>query len=410
VDTAFQSIAAWLATQRFSRHALKMKEIYLDWASAAPVSIRAKRAFSGALEAFGNPSSPHAEGVRAHRILEDARHSIAHISGVKQDSIIFTSGATEANNLAIRGHINALRTKGRDPKDMHLLYLPTMHTSVVETMHVLEREGIQIEAIALTEGAIDLAQLAKQIRPETVLVSVDVICGETGTRWAVRDVRRVIDKAHAPRALLHVDASQAPFVESIEHTHLGADLITLDAQKVGGVRGIGALIRANSLIPLTPLIYGGGQEYGLRPGTENPALAAAFAVALEEAENGREEFVGRARSARLHLLESLTAIFPDMLINVGKESAPHILNISFPNLDTDYAVMLLSEKGFAVSTKSACETNEEGSRAVNELFDDPARARSTLRISWGPATKTSELNTFAKSLVATITWLQEHTI
>ncbi|MDR3548874.1 MAG: aminotransferase class V-fold PLP-dependent enzyme [Candidatus Pacebacteria bacterium] len=385
-----------------------MKQVYLDWASAAPVSARAKRAFMDSLQAFGNPSSPHAEGVRAARILEDSRRAIARLIGVKQDSVIFTSGATEANNLAIIGHVMALREK--DPqRAIHILYLPTMHASVTETLSALQKWGVQVEPIALKDGAIDLVALAKQVRPETALVSLDVICGETGMRWETRDVRRVLDQARAgeagARILLHVDVSQAPFVELIEHTHLGADLITLDAQKVGGVRGIGAFVRANVHIPLAPILHGGGQEYGLRPGTEQPALAAAFATALEEANSGREAFVDRALRARSLLLSLLSQSFPDMLINDGKASAPHILNLSFPGCDTDYAVMLLSQKGFAVSTKSACETNEEGSRAVGALFGDADRARSTLRISWGPTTSEKDIERFGRELVQIIQFL-----
>ena len=397
-----------------------MKHVYLDWASAAPVTARAKRAFSDAMEEFGNPSSPHAFGVEAHNILEDARLRIARLASVKTDGVIFTSGATEANNLAICGHINALLAQGRAPEDIHLLYLPTAHASVVETMHMLAAGGLDVEELIVTDGAIDLNELKRQLRLETTLVSVDGICGETGTRWGVRDVRRVIDKAHADavaqgesagtRALLHVDASQAPFVGSIDHTHLGADLMTLDAQKVGGVRGIGALIRASSLIPLVLLVYGGGQEYGLRSGTENPALASAFAIALEEASKGQADFAVRALRARTNLLNTLTTTFPDMLTNVGKEFGPHILNVSFPNRDTDYAVMLLSEKGFAVSTKSACETEEEGSRSVQMLFNDSSRARSTLRISWGPAISEKDLKDFAKELVKTIDFVNDHAI
>jgi cysteine desulfurase len=391
-----------------------MKEVYLDWASAAPVTARAKRAFSDAVEEFGNPSSPHACGVRANRILENARQTIARIAHVKRDGVIFTSGATEANNLAICGHINALLAEGRTPESIHVLYLPTAHASVVETMETLAQGGIQIEPLVITDGAIDLKGMEKQMRPETALVCVDVICGETGTCWATRDVRRVIDKTYEvfrtddvnnSRTLLHVDASQAAFVESIDYTHLGADLMTLDAQKIGGVRGIGALIRANVHIPLTPLMYGGGQEYGLRPGTENPALASAFAEALAEASGEKEEFITHSIYLRTVLLELLSKELPDLLMNVGKEFAPHIVNISFPHIDTDYAVMLLSEKGFAVSTKSACETDEEGSRAVQILFNDVEISKSTLRISWGRTTTEKDLANFAKALTDVIKFL-----
>jgi cysteine desulfurase len=395
-----------------------MKRVYLDWASAAPVSVPAKRAFLKAMESFGNPSSPHAEGVQARSVLEEARKMIARLAAVKADGVIFTSGATEANALAIRGHIRALTLAGRKLEDMHLLYLPTAHSSVVETMEDLRAAGAQVEPLILTAGAIDLATLKTQLRAETVLVSMDVVCGETGAKYDTRDVRRVLDVhyesqrlAGRARALLHVDASQAPFTESIDCNHLGADLMTLDAQKVGGVRGVGALIRAHTsqaVLPLAPITQGGGQEFGLRPGTENPALAIAFATALSEVQKSREEFTTRASEARTAFLASLEPLTP--VINTGKEFSPHIINLSFIGRDTDYAVMLLSKAGYAVSTKSACETDVVGSRVVFTMTGEEARALSTLRISWGPSTNTSVLQKFAQELAKTIHFLDAHSL
>ena len=386
------------------------KRTYLDWASAAPVSETLIQGFAHAMRKYGNPSSPHAEGVRARTILEESRKTIARLCVVKTDGVIFTSGATEANNLAIQGYVRALVEAGKKIQDLHLLYLPTSHSSVVETMKYLQTLGAQIEPLVLSDGAVDLIALKKQLRPETVLVSMDVVCGETGTRYDTRDVRRVIQASQNSQTLLHVDASQAAFTESIDCNHLGADFLTLDAQKVGGVRGIGVLVRTSTLIPLAPLIYGGGQEFGIRPGTENPALAATFAVALSEAQKGREAFTPKAESLRMELIRAVTNTFPDMLVNVGKEFAPHILNISFLGRDTDYAVMLLSEAGFDVSTKSACETDSTGSRVVLALTGDEDRAISTLRISWGPTTKAKELQNFAQALKRTIQFLDSHSL
>jgi cysteine desulfurase len=413
------------ATKKPSHMPSQTSEAYFDWASAAPVLPRAREAFMEALAADANPSSPHAAGVRAKAILEEARKKIARLAAVKTDGVIFTSGATEANALALRGHVNARLAAGKELKDLHLLYIPTAHSSVTDTMEALKSQGAQIEQIQITAGAIDLARLTAQLRPETVLVSIDAICGETGTAWATRDVRRVIDAYHrdheniTSRIILHVDASQAPLVESIDHNHLGADLITLDAQKVGGVRGIGALIRAHAnqnLLPLSAILQGGGQEFGLRPGTESPALAAAFATALGEAEKGRGEFVLRASEARAQLLETLLTAFPEantpqgFFVNSGKECAPHILNLSFPGRDTDYAVMLLSKAGYAISTKSACETDEIGSRVVFTLTGDEKRALSTLRISLGPSTNFRTLQNFAKELISVIRFLDAHVL
>ena len=383
---------------------------YLDWASAAPVSAGAQRAFVKTMDSFGNPSSPHAEGLRAHLILEESRKKIARLAGVKTDGVIFTSGATEANNIAIQGIANARQGLFTS----HVLYLPTAHSSVVETAQALRVSGVEVEELALKNGGVDLEMLKKQLRPETVLVSMDVVCGETGTKYATRDVRRVLDAYTAEhktdRIMLHLDASQAPFVESIDCNHLGADLLTLDAQKVGGVRGIGALIRTNALISLKPIMQGGGQEKGIRPGTENPALAAAFATALQEADKTRMKFIIRATVVRTIFLATLSYAFPSITVNSGKEFVPNIINISFPDCDTDYAVMLLSKAGFAVSTKSACETDAVGSRVVFALTGDEPRALSTLRISWGPSTSAGDLKKLSKKLIETIKFLDAHAL
>ncbi|MES2225951.1 MAG: aminotransferase class V-fold PLP-dependent enzyme [Patescibacteria group bacterium] len=387
---------------------LKSKRAYLDWASAAPVCLEAKHAFILALGTYGNPSSPHEEGAKAKDMLEEARTSIARLCAVKPPSVIFTSGATEANALALQGRVNALIAKDVRTSDMHVLYLPTMHSSVVKTVAALCERGIQTEAIPLADGQIDIPALTALLRPETVLVSVDAVCGETGTRFDTRAVRTAIDaRGLAGKALLHVDASQLPLVESIERTRLGADLMTLDAQKVGGVRGIGALIVADTS-HVAPIIQGGGQEQGLRPGTEPVALAASFAAALTAAARTREAFAERSQRMRAQLIKELSNSVSYMRLNSSKHSAPHILSISFPGLDTDYAVMILDAAGFAAATKSACETDsEDGSTVVLALTGDSARAASTLRISWGPSTRPSELARFARELIRTVKFLEE---
>lgn len=367
------------------------------------MSKKAQRAFEGVLGTYGNPSSPHEEGVRGRRVLEDARTTIARLAEAKSSGVVFTSGATEANNLAITGVVTAIKAKG---EKIHILYLPSAHASVVETLKSLLRRGVEIEPLAVTDGRIDLDRLKTQLRPETRLAVIDAVCGETGTRWDTRGVKNVLNAyAGENKILLHVDASQAPLGLSWSLTRFSADTLALDAQKVGGVRGVGALcMRSN--VKLSPLMHGGGQEGGLRPGTEPVALAVAFAAALEEVERSRDTFAKRSGDMRKRLIGKLTQAVPDMKVNEGKECVPHILNLSIPGRDTDYAVMLLDKEGFAVSTKSACETDsEDGSRAVLALTGDAARARSTLRISWGPNTSGRDLDRFAQALIRTIRFL-----
>lgn len=378
-----------------------MRRTYLDFAAAAPVSVQARKAFLRGLSLYGNPSSPHEDGRLAKEALEDARTRIARLVSVKPDAVIFTSGATEANSLALVGQIDALRAMGRAPEELHVLYLPSAHASTLGAMETLRERGVAVEALVLREGAIDLEQLKTQIRPQTCLVALDLVCGETGIRFAARDVHRVMD-AMGSTARLHVDASQAPYEESCMLTRLGADTLTLDAQKVGGVRGSGVLIVPRQ-VEIAPLLRGGGQERGLRPGTESPALALAFASALEDIDVPM--FVARAQRMREQLLSTLMHTIPSVVLNEGKDQVAHIVNLSLLGRDTDYLVALLSEAGFSVSTKSACATNEEGSRAVLALTGDPKRAASTLRISWGPETTERDLRRFADTIISSVRFM-----
>lgn len=356
----------------------------------------------------GNPSSPHEEGRRAKNTLEKARISIAGLVEAKPDDVVFTKGATEANALAVLGCARALRENGRNK--IHVLYLPSAHASIVENVKLLEAEGVAIEALPIKNYRVDTNMLARMLRSETALVFMDAVCGETGVVWNTREVRQVLDfarEAHSRKShtLLHVDASQAPLTEKILRAHFGADMLTFDASKVGIMRGIGALI-AHRTIPITPLYRGGGQERGLVPGTEAPGLAESFAQALKDAVLGREEFQAHAKRERAKLIETIMTTIPDIYIQEGRTQAPHILNLSLLGRDTDYLVALLDEAGFSVSTRSACETDSEtGSRAVLALTGDVARARTTLRISWGPGVSSRELARFGKALIRIVAFL-----
>ncbi len=378
---------------------LKKKCTYLDSAAGA----------------LANPSSPHEEGRHAKEVLEGARTAIARLVEAKPDDVVFTGGATEANALAILGVANR-RQQTVDSKDkLHVLYLPSAHASIVENALMLRERGVEVEPLSIKAGRVDIDALKKMIRPETALITMEAVCGETGTIWNTREVAQVLSEAAAPlatcgiglaagahraegvgAALLHVDASQAPHTEKLTRAHYRADLLVFDGSKVG-VRGTGCLIAPRTL-PLAPLYKGGGQERGLRSGTENVEAITAFAAALALTAKGREPFAARAATMRAKLIAQLSGI-ANLYINEGAENAPHILNISLLGRDTDYLVALLDKAGFGVSTKSACETDSgEGSRAVLALSGDSARASSTLRISWGPTTSARDLHRFARAL------------
>lgn len=360
----------------------------------------------GAAGVSANPSSPHEEGRQAKQMLETARTTTARLLEVQSDDVMFTSGATEANALAILGTVRSvLKAKGK----AHALYLPSAHASVVENMKLLAESGAETEELPIRDSRVDTGALSKLLRPETVLVSMDAVCGETGIVWNTREVAEALRKARSgeasSRIYLHVDASQAPLTEKLTRAHFDADLLTLDAAKVGQVRGIGALI-AHRTIPIEPLYAGGGQERGLRPGSEAPELACKFAESLGAAARGRELFRASAELMRKELLSSIQKNIPNAQVNEARVQVPNILNLSLPRRDTDYLVALLDEAGFAVSTRSACETDsEEGSRAVFALTGDMERARSTLRISWGPGVSRGELMAFAGALRSAVAFV-----
>lgn len=379
----------------------------------------------------GNPSSPHEEGRRAKKMLEDARTTIARLAEVQPDDVIFTSGATESNALAILGSVRSRQKTVSSHEKIHVLYLPSAHASVVENMKLLAQEGIDVEKLPIRDYRVDIETLAKMLRSETALVSMDAVCGETGVVWNTREVAHLLH-AHVGRTtshmggrvLLHVDASQAPLTEKITRAHFAADMLTLDASKISAARGIGALI-AHRTIQIAPLYAGGGQERGLRPGSESPLLAESFARALHTATLVRKTFRASAERERERLIKAITGTISNVHIQESRVQAPHILNLSFPNRNTDYLVALLDEAGFAVSSRSACETakplhmerspgdssdeslrdSEEGSRAVLALTGDPLRARSTLRISWGPEVHPRELARFARALSTAVAYI-----
>ncbi len=365
---------------------------------------RSRVYLDAAAGATGNPSSPHTEGREAKRVLEEARTAIARLAEVQSDDVLFTSGATEGNALAMLGHVRALRQSadadapGRN--NLHVLYLPSAHASIVENAKLLAAEGVAVEPLPIKDARIDVAALKKMIRPETVLVSMDAVCGETGVIWNTREVKQAIGKV-----LLHVDASQAPLTEKVTRAHFAADLLVFDGSKVGDARGIGAVI-AHRTIPLVPIYAGGGQERGLRSGSESPELAARFATALHTAANNRETFRAVAAAARSELVGRIMRDVSNVYINEGKAQAPNVLNVSLPGRDTDYLVALLDEAGFAISTRSACETDsQEGSRAIFALTGDAERSKSTLRISWGPRVSERDLGRFASALAASVAFI-----
>jgi len=380
------------------------KRIYMDYASAPPVLPAALRAMNGAHHLIGNPGAIHTEAVAAAEALEDARTRIAARLSVKAHEIIFTSGLTESNNLALIGYARALERTRRTLDGTHWLVSAIEHTSVLDCFGEIERMGGTVEHVMPDEkGRIKPDAVHVMLRKETVLVSVGWANNEIGTIQQLGKIRAILEsheKQHATEVLLHSDAGQAPlYLPNTAHT-LGVDLLSLGGNKLYGPHGIGALFISGKA-EVVRTMQGGPQERKLRPGTESVALALGFAAAYEVIAGQRENESKRMRPIRDSMAAMLLAGIPGLAINGDLEhSLPHMLNVSIPNIQSEYTTLALDKEGIAVSTKSACREGEESeSHVVAALGGDAWRAKTTLRFSLGAGTTARDVKTAAQTLI-----------
>lgn len=380
--------------------------VYLDVAATTPVrpEVLAEMQPYWSRQ-FGNAGALYEEGREAAAALARARTQVARTLSVRSEEVTFTSGGTEANNLALVGFIRARLRSGLQPKDLHVISTEIEHSSVLAPLRELEALRVQVSFVPVTpEGRIDLAALASLLRPETCLISVHLVNNEIGTIQPIRDVARLLSQRYAPEARprLHTDASQAPLFLDCSLERLGADLMTLDGQKIYGPKGIGVLVHRRST-ELVPIMVGGGQEGGLRAGTEPLALAAGFARALQLAAAEREVVEPRVRGLRDHFIKELLAAVPRAQLNgTSKDRIANNVNVSIPGIDTEFLVIHLDKEGVAVSTKSTCLADEPGSYTVAALGKSRAHAISTLRITLGTATTEGELTRTAQTIAALV--------
>jgi len=390
--------------------------IYLDYASATPLDPLAAREMMRAAQVVGNPGAIHAEGVEASAELDAARERVARELGCKPRDVVFVSGGTEANNLALLGLARKLETKARTLSGTHWVVSSIEHPSVLECFAEIERLGGNVSHVAPdSRGIISPDAVRKHLKKETVCVSVGWANNEIGTVQPLAAIARALrehehhtsqtcvhksDLCGCRRAVVfHSDAGQGPLYLGTTVHSLGVDMLTLDSAKLYGPRGIGVLY-LNNTVELSAITMGGAQERGLRPGTENVALAAGFAEALAVRSLSRDAEGKRVRALRDELAKLLTKELPDAVINGElKFCLPHMLNISLPNIQSEYVTLALDHRGIAISTKSACrEGQERRSHVVEALGGEPWRSENTLRISLGDATQKKELQRFVDAL------------
>jgi len=372
-----------------------LEALYLDNAATTALDAEVRAALLPYLtEEYGNPSSSHAPGVRAARALEAARRELGQVVGARPEQILFTSGGTEANNLAVTGFARAQAARGR-----HVLIGATEHPCVREPARALASEGFEVESLRLdARGQLDLEDLARRLRPDTVLVAHMLVNNEFGTIYPLARAARIV-RAAAPRALFHVDAVQALGKVEVSLAELGVTSLALGAHKFHGPKGVGALVLETAVLP-RPLLHGGGQEKGLRPGTENVAGIVGMARAARLADAALS--ASRAHFAQLR--ETLFGILAPLgfgRVEAGgpEGTTPAIVAMMLPGAPAEAWMHHLEARGVYTSVGSACQAKKGGlSPALLALGLDEQRAKQVLRISFSRHTRQAEVARAAEHL------------
>jgi cysteine desulfurase len=362
------------------------ERVYFDWNATAPLRSQARDALQEALALTGNPSSVHAEGRAARRLIEQAREEVAHLVGARPADVIFTSSGTEANVLALTPAIET--TNEKRPRDR--LFMSAIEHSSVRAGGRFSREAIEDLPVD-AEGRLNLAALADTLsRASRPLVSVMLANNETGV---IQPVAAAAAIAHAANGLLHVDAVQAAGRIACDIGALGADLLTLSAHKIGGPKGVGALVRASDDIHFAdPLIRGGGQERGLRAGTENVAGIAAFGAVSAAARHQLADEAAHMLALRNRLEAGVKAISPRVVIfGAGAERLPNTTLFALEGMKAEIAVIAFDLESVAVSSGAACSSGKvQPSHVLAAMGVSPA-LRGAVRVSLGWTTTEADI-------------------
>lgn len=357
-----------------------MATIYFDCNATTPLDPEVREVLLHYLiDEFGNEGSrTHEYGARAKQAVQKARDQVAAVAGVKRDEVIFTSGATESNNLAILG----LRAAGIELGKKHIITTAIEHKAVLEPCMALVQDGFDITYLpASGSGVVDSEAVSKALRPDTLLVSVMQVNNETGVRQPMDGIAEIL-KEHP--AYFHTDAAQGFGKDIATLRNPRIDLISISGHKIFAPKGIGALItrrRGYERLPLQPLMFGGGQERGLRPGTLPVALIAALGTAAEIAERDHVSRQEVCRAIRRKALEVLSPLNPKL---TGDQSLvmDHVLNLAFPGLDSEAMIVALKDL-VAISNGSACTSRSyTPSHVLKAMGMSDDEANSCIRISW----------------------------
>ncbi|MCZ7535164.1 MAG: cysteine desulfurase [Acidimicrobiia bacterium] len=363
---------------------------YLDHAASTPMRAEAVEAMRPFLsDVFANPSGSHSAARAAKTALEEAREDVASLMGARPGEVVFTAGGSEGDNLAVKGAAWAARDSGGGDG---VVVSGIEHKAVLGAAERLERQGYRVAVVAADiDGAVDLDALAAVIDERTAVVSVMTVNNETGVIQPLDAVARLV-REHAPRALLHTDAVQAPQWIDVAEATAAADLVAISGHKFGGPKGVGALVHRDECA-LVPLVEGGGHESGLRAGTQNVAGIVALAAALRVTHERRAEETERIASLRDRLEQGLTSSIPDAIVNGDvHHRVQGITHLAFPGVEAEALLLLLDREGVCAASGSACSSGAVDPSHVLVAMGMPRdRALASIRLSLGYASNASDV-------------------
>ena len=376
--------------------------MYLDNSATTEISKEVLSAMEPYLkENFGNPSTLYSIGRESKKALELARKQVADSINAKTDEIIFTSGGSESDNLAIKGIAFKLKSKGN-----HIITTEIEHPAVKETLHFLESLDFNVTYLPVYEnGVIKVEDLKEAITPETILITIMHANNEIGTIQPIEEIGKL---ARENNIIFHSDAVQSFGKIDIDVEKLNVDLLSLSSHKINGPMGVGALYTKKG-VRLVPLIHGGGQERGIRSGTENVPGIVGFAKACELANNNLNEKQEKLVAIRDEIIEKVLDKIPESYLNGDKEiRLPNLINFRFRAIEGESLVLLLDSKGYQTSTGSACSSkNLESSPVLTALGLDPVDVHGSLRISLSPNSNEFDIDELVDAIAGAVETLRK---
>lgn len=380
----------------------KKRRIYLDYASSTPVDTAMHRTFPALSPDVitANPSALHKEGVQARTVIQGARSVVAKTLNAHADEIIFTSGATESDNLALVGSIEHFLAKGIEIGEIAVITSILEHAAVLEPIAPYKERGLFTVTLPAAHGVVDPRHIIIPEHAKAVIVSVMYVNNEIGTVQPIKEIAKRIRKLRKENPdkiiLLHTDATQAPLYFNLRVDQLGIDMMTLGATKLYTHKGIGVLYKKRN-VTLAPLMRGGGQEHGLRPGTEPIELIHTCAYALKYAQDTRELETARIGDLQNYFETQIVQVFPVELqerpVHItakGSPRSPHISHIAIKGFDSELLVIELDAKGIAVSAKSACKNEEDQESSIVESIY--GKGWGAVRFSFGRKTTKGDVD------------------